>query len=88
MRTILEISVIKYDEEKECLIKSLDELSNLCKITDGYELSNPTSRFGWTFFKVWLRPNLLSCINEKFSQFISDFFESRGCNIKLKVVEA
>jgi hypothetical protein len=103
MKIILEISAINYDQEKERLTNALDELQNLFKISGGYELSNPVSRFGWTFFKVWLRPNLLVCINEKFadmikkskgqkseekfSRFMSDFFESRGCNIKLKLVE-
>jgi hypothetical protein len=103
MKIILEISAIDYDKEKECIVKALDDLQNLCKVTGGYELGNPMSRFGWTFFKVWLRPNLFVCINEKFadmikkskgqksekfSRFMSDFFESRGCNIKLKLVEA
>lgn len=104
MKTVLEISAINYDQEKECITKALDELQNLCKVEGGYHLSNPMSRFGWTFFKIWLRPNLLFCINEKFadmikkskgqkseekfSRFMSDFFESRGCNVKLKLVES
>lgn len=103
MRTILEISTVDYEKNQPLLTKALDELQNLCKVTDGYAFSKPTSRFGWTFFKIWLKPNLLFAINEEFSQmikkskgykqeekfanFITDFFESRGCEMKLKMIE-
>jgi hypothetical protein len=103
MKTILEISTIDYDANKPLLIKALDELQNLCKTSDGYAFSSSSSRFGWTFFKIWLKPNLMFAIseefsdmikkskgykqNEKFTNFITDFFESRGCQIKLKITE-
>jgi len=61
------------------------------------------SRFGWTFFKLWITPNLHLKIdeefsdmikkakgrkqNEKFTNFMSDFFTSRECNVKLKIAK-
>ena len=67
----------------------------------GYVLSEPSSKFGWTFFKLAFKPNLQNGIEEKFSDmiqkynssdhvqkfanFMSDFFISRGCDIKIKI---
>ena len=68
---------------------------------NGYTLSEPSSKFGWTFFKLAFKPNLQNGIEEKFSDmiekysssaqpekfanFMSDFFNSKGCNIKIKI---
>ena len=103
MKTIFEVSTTDYEKNKELLIKALNELQSLFQLDNDYELSEPMARFGWTFFKLWIRPTLLSKIDEKFSEmiknskgsksqekftnFISDFFESRGCKVKLKQVE-
>ena len=73
------------------------------KIENGFLFNKPVSRFGWTFFKLWLKPNLHSKIdehfsdmikktkgrkqNEKFCNFMSDFFLSKGCSVKLKLIE-
>jgi len=81
----------------------MDNLSEVCKIKNGYELGKPVSRFGWTFIKLLMKPNLEQAIEEKFSDmikkdkgskfeekftnFMSDFFESRECKIKLKLAK-
>ena len=98
-----QISSIRYDDDKILIIKALSHLQTLCEITDGYQLGNPITRFGWTFVPLWIKPNLLGKIEEKFSDmikkskgrkndekitnFMIDFFESRDCKIKLKLVE-
>ena len=67
---------------------------------NGYVLSEPSSKFGWTFFRLSLRPELENAIreefsdmigryrwsnqNEKFTKFMNDYFQSKGCEIKLK----
>ena len=69
---------------------------------NGYILSEPTEKFGWTFFKLAFKPNLQSGIEEKFSdminqyrwsdqsekfaKFMTDFFNSKGCSVKVSVV--
>ena len=98
-----QISSTRYDDDKIIIIKALSHLQTLCEITDGYQLGNPVTRFGWTFVPLWIKPNLLSKIEEKFSDmikkskgrkneekitnFMINFFESRDCKIKLKLVE-
>ena len=104
MKTIFEVSTTQYDEDKILIIKALSHLQTLCELSDAYQLGKPVSRFGWTFVPLWLKPSLLTKIEEKFSDmiqkakgrkndekltnFMIDFFESRGCKIKLKLVEA
>ena len=101
--TSFEVGTTNYEEDKILMIKALSHLQTHCGVNDGYELGKPTSRFGWTFFNLWLKQNLLLQIEEKFSDmikktkgldhdqkltnFMTDFFASRGCNIKLKLVK-
>ncbi len=101
MQIVFEVSTTKYDEDKICMIKALSHIQTLCKTIDTYQLGKPTSRFGWTFFPLLLKPNLITQIEEKFSDMINkskgrnndekftnfmiDFFNSRGCKIKLKL---
>jgi len=100
MSTILEISTTNFENDQINLKQSMEDLQKLFHITDGYFLSEPTSKFGWTFFQILIKPILFIKIQkefqdmikksngrgkeEKFINFLSDFFNSRGCNVKLK----
>lgn len=69
---------------------------------NGYTLSEPSSQFGWTFFKLTFKQNLHQGIeekfadmlskyrfknqSEKFTQFMTDYFQSKGCNVRIKVL--
>ena len=104
MTIIFEVSTTQYDEDKISIIKALSHLQTLCETPDAYKLGKPVSRFGWTFFSLLLKPSLITKIEEKFSDminrskgrkndekftnFMTDFFNSRECNLKLKLVEA
>ena len=99
-----QISSTRYDDDKILIIKALSHIQTLCEISNGYQLGNPVTRFGWTFVPLWIKPSLLTKIEEKFSDmikkskgrhleekltnFMIDFFESRDCKIKLKLVES
>ena len=64
-----------------------------------YSVSEPSSKFGWTFFKLEFKSNFQTSISEKFSdilakyqlndetgkftKFMSDYFVARGCNVKV-----
>ena len=70
---------------------------------NGYVISESESKFGWTFFKLAFKPNLQNGIEEKFSdmlkkyntkdqqekftEFITDYFISKGCNVKIDIVD-
>ncbi len=104
MNTYFQISSTQYDDDKILIIKALSHLQTLCEITDGYQLGKPVTKFGWTFVPLWIKPILLSKIEEKFSDMINNskgrkdyekltnfmisYFESKDCKIKLKLVES
>ena len=103
MKTIFQVSSTNYDEDKILIIKAMSHLQTVCEVSDGFQLGPPVSRFGWTFFPLWIKPILLAKIEEKFfdminrsegrkkddklTNFLIDFFDSRDCKIKLKLVE-
>ncbi|MGI0083366.1 MAG: hypothetical protein ACREAF_02900 [Nitrosopumilaceae archaeon] len=100
---IFEISTTKYESDRERVTSVMEDLQSSCGIVDGYMLSNPVEKFGWTFFKILLKGELLSCIQEKFgaqimiskskafeekfTEFITKFFESKNCKVRMKLVE-
>ncbi len=77
-------------------------MESLLNCYASYTLSEPSSKFGWTFFKLEFKSNLQISISEKFSdilaiyqlndeagkftKFMSDYFVARGCNVKVKSV--
>ena len=102
-KIIFEVSTTDYEKNIENVTKALVNLQKYYEIENGFMFSKPMSRFGWTFFKLWLKPNLHSKIdehfsdmikkakgskqNEKFHNFMSDFFLSKDCSVKLKLIE-
>ena len=78
-------------------------METLVGSSNGYAFSEPSSKFGWTFFKLSFRPNLQNGIEEKFAdmlnkyrlntqsqkftKFMTDYFQSKGCNIRIKMLD-
>ena len=76
-------------------------MESLLGCYNGYSLSEPSTKFGWTFFKLAFKPNLQNGIEEKFSdmiskyqwsdqsqkfvKFMTDYFNSKGCDVKIKM---
>ena len=102
MTIAFEVSTINYEEDKVSMIKALSHLQTLCETPDAYKMGPPVSKFGWTFFPLWLKPSLTAKIEEKFSDminkykgkedekftnFMADYFNSRDCKIRLKLLK-
>ena len=102
MATVLEIASTNYEDDSFRMKKELSHLQTICEITDGYFLSEPESKFGWTFFNLLLTPAFNLSIEkkfadmiqrykgkpeEKFTKFMTDFFHARDCKVKLKLKE-
>ena len=98
-----EISTTKYDEDIKIIQVALTKMSALCNVDGGFRFGEPVSKFGWTFFQLIIEQELYIEIigkfsdiikkckgrkqDEKFTEFISHYFESRGCNVKIKMVK-
>jgi hypothetical protein len=103
MDTIFEVSTKNYGDDLLLIKKTLSHMATLVGISDGYFFSEPASKFGWTFFKLGFKPNLQNKIEEKFADmlnkyklnttsqkfttFMTDYFHSKGCNIRIKVLD-
>ena len=103
MSIVLEIGTKNYLDDLLSIKKALSHMETLVSGYNGYALSEPSSKFGWTFFKLALKPNLQNGIEEKFSdmiqkyqkndpqekfvEFMMDYFSSKGCNVKIKKVD-
>ena len=101
MNIVLEIGTKNYADDLLTIKKALSHMENLVSGYNGYILSEPSSKFGWTFFKLSFKPDLQNGIEEKFSdminkyqandqagkfaKFMTDYFVSKGCDIKIKI---
>ena len=102
MSITLEIGTKNYLDDLLCIKKHLSHMESLLNCYANYTLSEPSSKFGWTFFKLEFKSNLQISISKKFSdilakyqlndeagkftKFMSDYFIARGCNVKVKSV--
>ena len=98
-----EISTTKYDEDIKIIQVALTKMSALCNVDRGFMFGESISKFGWTFFQLIIEQELYFEIeskfsdmikkckgskqDEKFTDFISRYFESRGCNVKVKMLK-
>ncbi|MFQ5476866.1 MAG: hypothetical protein ACE5DT_07550 [Nitrosopumilus sp.] len=103
MSIILEVGTKNYADDVLSIKKALSHMESLVGGYNGYAISEPSSKFGWTFFKLAFKPNLQNGIEEKFSdmlekyqwndqsqkftKFMTDYFNSRGCDVKIKTVD-
>ncbi len=103
MSMVLEVGTKNYADDLLSIKKALSHMESLVGGYNGYILSEPSSKFGWTFFKLAFKPNLQNGIEEKFSdmlakyrssnqsqkfvQFLTDYFHSKGCDVRIKMID-
>jgi hypothetical protein len=102
--TILQIATTNYEADREIIVKTMEEIQTLCDIKEGFLISESMERFGWAFFKVLIKTELLAQmdlkygdqiaktkgkkVEEKFITFMTKFFENKNAKVKLKLVDA
>ncbi len=100
---VFDVSSTDYIEDKRLINNALSDMAAQCGIQNDFTFGNPTSRFGWTFFKLWIKPSFQEQIElkfadmikkskgnkheEKFTNFMSDYFQARGCKTKIKMTD-
>ena len=101
MDIVLEISTKNFVDDLVSIKKAMSHMETLLGCYNGYLLSEPTTNFGWTFFKLAFKPDLQSGIEEKFADMISkyrwgkphekfgkfmeDYLKTRGCDVRIKI---
>ena len=102
--TFFEISTTNYKEDIKTIELAMTKMAAVCNITTGFKFGDPTSKFGWTFFQMFIDQELYVGIedkfadmirktkgdkpDEKFINFLGMYFESKGCNVKVKIVNS
>ena len=102
MDTVFEVSTKNYGDDLLLIKKTLSHMETRVGGYNGYTLGEPSTKFGWTFFKLSFKPNLkngieekfadmlnkyrLNNASEKFTKFMTDYFQAKGCNIKIKMI--
>ncbi len=97
-----EICTTKYEENNKLIQVAMTKKEAICNVASGFKFEEQTSRFSWTFLQMYLDQELCMGIedkfsdmikkckghkpDEKFTNFLSQYFESRDCNVKVKMV--
>ena len=104
MSTILEISTKNFTDDKLAIKMALSHMETLVGCINSCSFSEPSTKFGWTFFKIAMNDDLREGIekkfsdmlkkyswsnpSEKFTKFMTDYFNSKGCEIKIKLLDS
>jgi len=99
--SFFEISTTKYEENIKLLQVAMIKMAAFCYVADGFKFGEPTQRFGWTLFQMLVDQELYVGIedkfsdmikkckgskpDEKFTNFLNQYLESKGCNVKIKM---
>lgn len=101
--TSFEIAGHDYTKDRLSIKMALSHMESLIGVYNGYFIGPPSTRFGWTFFTLSIKPDFQLGIESEFADmlagyakkrdrsqrlamFLSDYFNSRNCGIRLKAV--
>ena len=70
MNVTLEVGTKNYVDDLLSIKKALSHIESLVGCYNGYALSEPSTKFGWTFFQITFKPDLQSGVEEKFSLWL------------------
>ena len=101
MQPLFQLSTRRYDAEINLVKKAMAELENICKVKNGYQIGEPFTKAGWTFFTIQLSSDILSVIEksgmmqgaigykipEQLKNFLGHFLESRGSQVRIKKMD-
>ncbi len=101
MQPLFQLSTRRYDEEINLVKKAMAELENICKVKNGYQIGEPFTKAGWTFFTIQLSSDILSVIEksgmmqgaigyripEQLKNFLGHFLESWGSQVRIEKMD-
>ncbi|KAG2480101.1 MAG: hypothetical protein O6746_00190 [Thaumarchaeota archaeon] len=101
MQPLFQLSTRRYDEEINLVKKAMGELENICNVKNGYQIGEPFTKAGWTFFTIQLSSDILSVIEksgmmqgaigyripEQLKNFLGHFLESRGSQVRIEKMD-
>ncbi len=100
MMPLFQLSTRSYDKEILLIKKAMSELEVICNVKEGFQISEPFTKAGWTFFNLQITLEMTSIIEksglmkgalgfkigEQLKNFLGHFLESKGSQIRIKQI--
>ncbi len=101
MQALFQLSTRKYDEEIGIVKKAMIDLQRICKVKNAYEIGEPFSKAGWTFFTVQISSEMVEVIEktgmlegalgyriaEQLKNFLGHFLETKGSQVRIEKID-
>ena len=101
MQALFQLSTRRYDEEIGLVKKAMIDLQSICKLKNSYEIGEPFSKAGWTFFTVQINSEMVAVIEksgmlegalgyriaEQLKNFLGHFLESKGSQVRIEKID-
>lgn len=101
MKPLFQLSTRSYNRELPIVKEALNKLEIECKVTNGYTIEKPFTKFGWTFFNIHLSEELVDVveksgmmkgalgfrIGEQLTNFVGHYLETKGSNVRIKKID-
>lgn len=101
MRPLFQLSTRNYEVEIELVKKAMVDLENICDEKNSYEIGEPFTKAGWTFFNIQLGSEISYKIEksgmmegalgfrigEQLKNFLGHFLESHGSRVRIKMID-
>ena len=100
--TIFEVSTKNLINDRLSLKMALSHMETAVGSAGGYQIDEPYTNMGWTFFKLHLKEDFRYRIeqkfadmiskykwkddNEKFTHFMKDFLDAKDCKVEIKFI--
>jgi len=101
MKALFQLSTRRYDEEIGPVKKAMIDLQRICKVKNAYEIGEPFSKVGWTFFTIQINSEMVAVIEktgmlegalgyriaEQLKNFLGHFLESKGSQVRIEKID-
>ena len=86
---VFELSTTKYDKDLQLIELAMNKVAALCNVDKGFKFGEPVSRFGWTFFSIFIDQELYFGIQDKFTDLIKrskgDKQDEKICKLSIQL---
>jgi hypothetical protein len=100
MMPLFQLSTRRYEQEIILVKKAMSELEETCNVKEGYHLTEPFTKAGWTFFNLQITIEMATIIEksgmmkgalgykigEQLMNFLGHFLESKGSQVRIKQI--
>ena len=101
MQPLFQLSTRNYEKEIVIVKKAMESLAQTCKVENGYELFEPFTKAGWSFFNLQISEEMFSVIeksgmmdgalgyriSEQTKNFLGHYLESCESQVRIKNIE-